>query len=115
MPCSVLMPFRNQKHLKLSIILFTLVPDKLHEPGGVGVQIVAIHLVPIQRAGEEVLPRIAQGVLQHHVSGAGEIAVQLDLIVLLFLPVTHIHDVRIPHAFERHDLEHVFPVLVNCV
>jgi hypothetical protein len=103
------MMFRHQEHLDRGIILFPLVPDKLHKPGRISVQIVAIKFQLIQCASEEVVPGIAESILQDHRPGTRKIAVQLDVIMLFGLSIAQKNDVRISPSFEGYDLEHIIP------
>ena len=110
MPCAILVTFRHQQDLKRSIVLLALVPDELHEPLCIAVQVVAIRKALIQRAGKEVVPRITERILQHHGACTAERVVQLYFIVLRFL--TEASEVRIALAFERYDLVDLIGITV---
>ena len=69
----------------------------------------------LQRAGEKPIPGIAQPILKHHIPGAAEIAVQLYIIMLLFLRITDIHYIRITVAFEGYHLVDIVTISVDCV
>ena len=114
-PGSILMLFRDKKKLDLGAIRLPLVPDELGELQLELVQIVAVKLPLIQCAGEKPFPGITECILQHHIPGAAEIAIQLDLIVLLFLRIAYVHGVRIPVAFEGYHLVDIVSISVDTV
>ena len=110
MPSAVFVVFRHQQHLKRGVIFLPLIADELHEPLCVAIQVIAIRQPLIQRTGEEVVPGITQGILQHHRAGAGEAVIQLYFVVLRFL--ADAGKVRVTVAFECHDLVYFISVSV---
>lgn len=115
MPGAVLVLLWHQEELYLSAVGFPFVTNELGEVGLVFIQAEAVVFLFIQGAGEEVVPCVTEGILQHHGFGAAECLVQLVIIVLLFFTVTDVYHVRVTVPFERYDLVYIFPVLVNAV
>jgi len=87
MPRSVCMMLGDEEILDLRAIGFPLVPDELGKLFLVYAQVEAVELRLVQRAREEVVPGIAQGILQDHGLGAAKRLIQLAVIVLLILLV----------------------------
>ena len=110
MPRTILVKLRHEQHLKRGVILLALVPDKLHEPLCIAIQVIAICQLLIQCAGKKVVPGIAEGILQHHRPGTAETVVQFRIIVLCLFAETR--EVRITVAFERHDLVNLIGITV---
>lgn len=115
MPRAVLMVFGHQQELYLGVILLALVPDELGKTALVGGEVEAVELCPVYGTCEKVVPRIAEGVLQHQVPSAAETVIQLVVIVLHVLSVAEIDAVRVTHTLECHDLIDAVAVLVDAV
>ena len=115
MPRAVLMVLRDKEILHLRAVGFAFVPDELGELLLVLVQIVTVEFGFIQSTSEEEVPGIAQGVLQDQRLCPAERLVQLGVIVLLLLLIPDMGILRVPDAFEGHDLVNFLAVLVNGV
>lgn len=84
MPGTILVMLRHKQHIKLAAISLALIPDPLHEALVISFDIeAAAEFLLIQCSGEEVVPLVAQAVLQHHGASTGEAAAQLLLVVLM--------------------------------
>ena len=110
MPGAILMVLRDQKNLKFSFILLTLIPDKLHKPRSIGIKIITIKLIRIKSTRKKIIPGITECILQHHRSSTGKITIQFCIVMLLILTITHIHNIRIPIAFEGNNLVNIISI-----
>ena len=64
---------------------------------------------------EEVVPRVAESVLQHHISSTAETVIQLVVVVLSVLSVAEIDVIRVTHTLECHDFVDAVTVFVDAV
>lgn len=115
MPRTVLVVFGHQQELYLGAILLALVTDELGKTALVGGKVKTVELCPVYGAREEVVPRVTESVLQHHISSAAETVIQLVVIVLHVISVAEIGVIRITNTLECHDLVDAVTVFVNAV
>ena len=115
MPRAILVVFGHQQELYLGVILLALVTDELGKAALVGGKVKAVELCPIYGTREEVVPRIAEGVLQHHISSTAETVIQLVVVVLSVLSVAEIDVIRVTHTLECHDFVDAVTVFVDAV
>lgn len=114
-PRAVLVVFGHQQKLYLRVILLALVPDELGRATLVSGEVKAVELCPVYGTREEVVPRIAESVLQHHISSAAETVIQLVVVVLSVLSVAEIDVIRVTHTLECHNLVDAVTVFVDAV
>lgn len=79
------------------------------------VQIEPVKLCTVYCAGKEIVPRITESILQHHVTGTAEIVIQLCIIVLHTLRNTEIGIIRITNTLKCDDLIDTVSVLMDAV
>ena len=115
MPRAILVVFGHQQELYLGVILLALVTDELRKTALVGGKVEAVELCPVYGTCEKVVPRIAEGVLQHHISSTAETVIQLVVVVLSVLSVAEIDVIRVTHTLECHDFVDAVTVFVDAV
>lgn len=115
MPGTVLVLFRHEQILYLRLVLLALVTHELRKAALIHVQVEAVEFRTIYRAGEKVVPRVAEGVLQHHVSSAAETVIQLIVIVLCGVLRPKVSIVRVTTALECDYLVDAVCILVDAV
>lgn len=79
------------------------------------VQIEPVKLSTVYCAGKEIVPWITESILQHHVTRAAEIVIQLCIIMLHTPRNTEIGIIRITDTFERHNLIDAISILMDAV
>ena len=115
MPCTVFVLFRHQQILYLRLVLLALVSHELRKAALVNVQVEAVEFGTIYRASKEVVPRVAERILQHHVSSAAEIVIQLCIIVLRGVRRPKVGIVRVTIALKCDYLVDAVCILMNAV
>ncbi len=115
MPGAVFVVLRDQEILHLTAVDFALIPDELGELLLVLIQIVTVEFGFIQSTGEKEVPGIAEGVLQDKRLCPAKCLVQLGVTVLFMLLIPDTGILRVPDAFEGHNLVNFLAVPVNGV
>ena len=112
---TVLVLLRHEQILYLRLVLLALITHELRKAALVHVQVEAVEFSTVYRAGEKVVSRVAEGILQHHVSSAAEIIIQLIVVVLCDVRRPKIGVIRVTTALECDYLVDAVCVLVDAV
>lgn len=115
MPGAILVLFRYEQILYLRLVLLALVTHELRKAALVNVQVEAVEFGTVYRTGEEVVPRVAERILQHHVTSAAKTIIQLVVVVLCGVRYPKVGIIRVTTALECDHLIDAVCVLVNAV